>query len=115
MTEARTITAWDRAVEAAARGIFGGIDEVWESVPQEQAHYRRAAERAVAAALPVLLETLAEQINERRPHIPPSTDPARRERLIVRSTLNQTARLVRDFAADVPRGQYGPTADYGDD
>ena len=52
----------EQAIEAAARAIFGGCDEVWDSVPAEQGHYRHAANRALRSAVPVLLNDLADRI-----------------------------------------------------
>ncbi len=41
-------------------------------------------------------EEIVAAIEDRRPHIPVSTDSKRRERVVERSTLNRAARIARE-------------------
>jgi hypothetical protein len=99
--------------EAWARKLFHefvtGLPSAWTSDHGQNAHYRAECYRvvdellaAVRAALEaqetvrrdaVVRATLA--VEAMRPHIPPSNDPERRTAVIVRSTLNRAARVVR--------------------
>lgn len=59
---------------------------------------------AVVAACKVVTaatrEAVAQEIEATRPHVPVSTDPKRRDSVVVRSTLNTAAGVARGAARD---------------
>jgi hypothetical protein len=86
--------------EAPAWDELPDVDE--QAIIQDKAVWLAAAERALAAVVPRLRAHIADEERQRiidellarRPDIPPSDDPCRRDRVIQRSTLNRAAAAV---------------------
>lgn len=84
----------EQAIEAAARAVV--VQGNAEKDTLRVGENRAAA--ALDAAVPVLLNDLADRIELQRPHIPPSTDPNRMKAIVARSSFNRAARVVRAAA-----------------
>lgn len=84
----------DRLAEYEPRGVYTGteIRVVAEHVID---HLLPVVRRAVDQARADERERIAWEIEQARPHVPPSHNQSRRERVVQRSTLTQAARIAR--------------------
>lgn len=91
-------------VESAAKAKYesGARGFSWEThAPEETRQQLRDMLRStVVFVVAATREAVAQEIEAIRSHIPPSTDPKRRDAIVVRSTLNTAARVARGVPED---------------
>lgn len=77
-------------------------NQAWQEYTEQNAECmpeftQEAFEEGWEAGYKTAVEEIALALEERRPQIPVSADPKRREHVVQRSTLNQAARVAREI------------------